>query len=41
MNLVMRLCDPVIVLRSRRQDRGGPSDDVRSDPRSFDAYLGV
>ena len=40
MNLVMRLCDPVIVLDHGAKLAEGPPDLVRSDPRVLDAYLG-
>ena len=41
MNLVMRLCDPVIVLdHGAKIMEGGPSE-VQVDPRVLDAYLGV
>jgi energy-coupling factor transport system ATP-binding protein len=41
MNLVMRLCDPVIVLDHGAKIAEGHPDDVRSDARVLDAYLGV
>jgi ABC-type branched-subunit amino acid transport system ATPase component len=41
MNLVMRLCDPVIVLDHGTKLAEGKPDDVRSDPRVLDAYLGA
>jgi ABC-type branched-subunit amino acid transport system ATPase component len=41
MNLVMRLCDPVIVLDHGAKIAEGHPDQVRSDPRVLDAYLGV
>ncbi len=40
MNLVMRLCDPVIVLDRGTRIASGPPDAVRSDPAVLDAYLG-
>ena len=40
MNLVMRLCDPVVVLDHGSKLAEGPPDLVRSDPRVLDAYLG-
>jgi neutral amino acid transport system ATP-binding protein len=41
MNLVMRLCDPVIVLDHGAKIAEGHPDEVRSDPRVLDAYLGA
>ncbi len=40
MNLVMRLCDPIVVLDHGTKLAEGPPDVVRSDPRVLDAYLG-
>ena len=40
MNLVMRLCDPVIVLDHGTKLAEGPPETVQSDPRVLDAYLG-
>lgn len=40
MNLVMRLCDPVVVLAQGAKLAEGPPDEVRNDPRVLDAYLG-
>jgi ABC-type branched-subunit amino acid transport system ATPase component len=40
MNLVMRLCDPIVVLDHGTKLAEGPPDAVRSDPRVLDAYLG-
>ena len=40
MNLVMRLCDPVIVLDRGTRIASGPPDTVRADPAVLDAYLG-
>jgi len=40
MNLVMRLCDPVVVLDHGTKLAEGAPRDVREDPRVLDAYLG-
>ena len=40
MNLVMRLCDPVVVLDHGTKLAEGTPAEVRSDPRVLDAYLG-
>jgi neutral amino acid transport system ATP-binding protein len=40
MNLVMRLCDPVVVLDHGTKLAEGPPALVRDDPRVLDAYLG-
>jgi len=40
MNLVMRLCDPVVVLDHGSKLAEGPPELVRSDPEVLDAYLG-
>ena len=40
MNLVMRLCDPVIVLAQGTKLAEGHPDEVRNDSRVLDAYLG-
>jgi ABC-type branched-subunit amino acid transport system ATPase component len=40
MNLVMSLCDPVVVLDHGTKLAEGRPDDVRRDPRVLDAYLG-
>ena len=40
MNLVMRLCDPVIVLDHGTKLAEGAPAEIRSDPRVLDAYLG-
>ncbi len=41
MPLVMRLCDPVIVLDRGRKIAEGPAAEMQSDPRVLDAYLGA
>jgi neutral amino acid transport system ATP-binding protein len=41
MNLVMRLCDPVIVLDHGTKLAEGTPDEVRADPRVLEAYLGA
>jgi ABC-type branched-subunit amino acid transport system ATPase component len=41
MNLVMRLCNPVIVLDHGAKIAEGEPDEVRSDPSVLDAYLGA
>jgi neutral amino acid transport system ATP-binding protein len=40
MPLVMRLCDPVIVLDNGRKIAEGPAREIQLDPRVLDAYLG-
>jgi ABC-type branched-subunit amino acid transport system ATPase component len=40
MNLVMRLCDPVVVLDHGTKLAEGAPDEVRNDPRVLEAYLG-
>ena len=40
MNLVMRLCNPLVVLDHGTKLAEGRPDDVRNDPRVLDAYLG-
>ena len=40
MNLVMRLCDPIVVLDHGAKIAEGHPDEVRSDPAVLDAYLG-
>jgi branched-chain amino acid transport system ATP-binding protein len=41
MELVMSLCDHVMVFDRGRQIAAGPPDEVRSDARVLEAYLGV
>lgn len=40
MNLVMRLCDPIVVLDHGVKIAEGNADQIRSDPSVLDAYLG-
>ena len=40
MPLVMRLCNPVIVLDRGRKIAEGPAAEMQGDPRVLDAYLG-
>ena len=40
MPLVMRLCDPVIVLDRGQKIAEGTATQVQNDPRVLDAYLG-
>jgi branched-chain amino acid transport system ATP-binding protein len=40
MDLVMQLCDPVVVMAQGRIVMEGPPRAVRADPRVIDAYLG-
>jgi ABC-type branched-subunit amino acid transport system ATPase component len=41
MNLVMRLCDPVVVLDHGTKLAEGPPSEIQSDARVLDAYLGA
>ena len=40
MDLIARLCDPVIVMTEGTFLTSGPFDTIRDDPRVIDAYLG-
>jgi branched-chain amino acid transport system ATP-binding protein len=40
MDMVMRLCNPVIVMAQGKVVMQGTPDEVRSDPRVVEAYLG-
>ncbi|RIH83805.1 ABC transporter ATP-binding protein [Calidithermus roseus] len=40
MDLVMRLCNPVIVMSEGRRLAEGPPEEIRRDPRVLEAYLG-
>ena len=41
MDLVMSLCDPIIVMAHGKVLAQGPRDQIQSDPRVLDAYLGA
>jgi ABC-type branched-subunit amino acid transport system ATPase component len=41
MNVVMRLCDPVVVLDQGQEIFTGPPDAVQNNPAVLDAYLGA
>jgi len=40
MDLVMELCNPVIVMSEGRRLMEGRPEEVRRDPRVLEAYLG-
>lgn len=40
MNLIMNLCTPIIVMSEGRQLMQGTPEEVRTDPRVLEAYLG-
>jgi len=40
MDLVMSLCNPVIVMSEGRRLTEGPPEEVKRDPRVLEAYLG-
>jgi branched-chain amino acid transport system ATP-binding protein len=41
MDLVMSLCDPIIVMAHGKVLAHGPRDEIQGDPRVLDAYLGA
>jgi neutral amino acid transport system ATP-binding protein len=41
MELVMSLCDPIIVMAHGKVLAHGPRDQIQADPRVLDAYLGA
>ena len=40
MDMIARLCDPVVVMVEGSVLTQGSMDDIRADPRVLDAYLG-
>jgi len=40
MNVIMNLCDPIVVMTDGRKLTEGPPDQIRSDKRVIQAYLG-
>jgi branched-chain amino acid transport system ATP-binding protein len=40
MNLVMNLCDPVIVMSEGKKLAEGPAEQIKTDERVLEAYLG-
>ena len=40
MDLVMNLCDPVIVMSEGKKLAEGPSEQIKADERVLEAYLG-
>ena len=41
MDLVMNLCDPIIVMNEGSKLTEGTAEMIKNDPRVLDAYLGV
>jgi branched-chain amino acid transport system ATP-binding protein len=40
MDLVTRLCDPIIVMSNGEKIAEGPAEEVKNDERVLEAYLG-